>query len=103
MFKALFATITCFLQVTSSSLLEDFERIKHALPSLSFREARALFAEVNSRGGGVRVPKIQSKIEHFVVLLVENRAADHIFGCMMGDKEGFDGIPTVILKQIDRD
>ena len=29
--------------------------------------------------------------DHFVVLLMENRAADHVFGCM--DIDGFDGIP----------
>lgn len=36
----------------------------------------------------------QSKIEHMVVLFVENRAADHLFGCMLGDHPEFDGIPT---------
>jgi len=35
----------------------------------------------------------QQKIQHFVVLFMENRAADHIFGCMLGDKPGYDGIP----------
>jgi phospholipase C len=32
----------------------------------------------------------QRKIEHFVVLFLENRAADHFFGCM--DLPGFDGV-----------
>jgi phospholipase C len=30
--------------------------------------------------------------DHFVVLLMENRAADHVFGCM--GINGFDGIPS---------
>ena len=34
----------------------------------------------------------QDKIDHFVVLLVENHAADNIFGCM--NLTGFDGIPA---------
>lgn len=34
------------------------------------------------------------KIEHFVVLLMENRALDHVFGCIGGEGIiGLDGIP----------
>ena len=33
----------------------------------------------------------QGKIDHFVVLLMENHAADNLFGCM--NLTGFDGIP----------
>ena len=32
----------------------------------------------------------QNKIEHFVVLFLENRPADHFFGCM--DLPGFEGV-----------
>jgi len=39
-----------------------------------------------------RSPPHQNKIEHFVVLFLENRASDHIFGCM--DLPGFDGVPA---------
>ena len=35
----------------------------------------------------------QDKIEHFVVLFMENRATDYTFGCMLGDHPEFDGIP----------
>ena len=70
---------------------EEFERIKHALPGLSFEEAQALFAEAEP-APAKGFP--QEKIEHMVVLFVENRAADHIFGCMLGDHPEFDGIPT---------
>ena len=71
---------------------EEFERIKHALPGLSFEEAQALFAEAEPAPAKAAFP--QEKIEHMVVLFVENRAADHIFGCMLGDHPEFDGIPT---------
>ena len=38
-------------------------------------------------------PALQDKIEHFIVLFMENRAADHTFGCMLGENPEFDGIP----------
>ena len=36
-------------------------------------------------------PKSHAKIEHFVTLLLENRAWDHVFGCF--GLKGADGIP----------
>ncbi|KAK3280572.1 hypothetical protein CYMTET_11592 [Cymbomonas tetramitiformis] len=48
-----------------------------------------------ARFGAVRplhpAPPRQNKVDHFVVLYMENHAADQIFGCM--DLPGFDGIP----------
>ena len=40
-------------------------------------------------------PRRQQKVDHFVVLYQENRAFDHMFGCMLGDKPGFDGTPQM--------
>ena len=40
---------------------------------------------------GSRPPPRQQKIDHFVVLFMENRAFDHLIGCM--DLPGIDGIP----------
>ena len=38
-------------------------------------------------------PNGQPKIKHMVVMLMENRAADHFFGCMAGEGViGLDGI-----------
>ena len=38
-------------------------------------------------------PNGQPKIKHFVVMLMENRATDHFFGCMAGEGViGLDGI-----------
>jgi len=34
-----------------------------------------------------------ARIDHVVILLMENRAADHLLGCLMGTDKGFDGIP----------
>ena len=65
--------------------------MQERLPNLTFAEARDL---LTSAQRSTRVPKAQSKIEHLVVLFVENRAADHVFGCMLGDRPEFDGIPT---------
>jgi phospholipase C len=40
-----------------------------------------------------------AKIEHYVMLLMENRATDHTFGCMMGegliDGDGIDGTRSI--------
>ena len=40
---------------------------------------------------GAPAPPNAGKIKHFVTLLMENRAFDHLFGCMGLD--GVDGIP----------
>jgi hypothetical protein len=39
-------------------------------------------------------PRGQDKIEHFVVLFMENRGFDNLLGCMLGDTPGVDGIPS---------
>ena len=51
-------------------------------------------AELEARFGKVvpivAAPPRQDKVDHFVVLYMENHAADNFFGCMGLD--GFDGI-----------
>jgi phospholipase C len=74
-----------------------FEALKHDVVGRSFAEAKELFAEAGFPVGTHSAQHAafpQDKIEHMVVLFVENRAADHIFGCMLGDHPEFDGIPT---------
>jgi phospholipase C len=74
----------------------DFERVRVLLPTLEYRAAAALLREAKARVGP-RPPTLhfpQDKIEHMVVLFVENRASDHVWGCMLGDRRGFDGIPS---------
>ena len=62
-------------------------RLKAELHRLSAAEAKRRFGEILPRGPA---PPRQSKIDHFVVLYMENHAADNMFGCM--DLPGFDGI-----------
>ena len=64
--------------------------IQQVLPRISLSDARLLLQSAKLPR---RMPFPQSKIEHIVVDFVENRAADHIFGCMLGDHPEFDGIP----------
>jgi phospholipase C len=42
-------------------------------------------------GAPASAKKPSSKIDHFVVVFMENRAFDHILGCL--DRPGLDGIP----------
>ena len=72
-------------------------RLQHDVVGRSFAEAQDLFAAAGIPVGVHSAPAAkypQNKIEHMVVLFVENRAADHLFGCMLGDHPQFDGIPT---------
>jgi phospholipase C len=74
-----------------------FEALKHDVVGRSFAEAKELFAEAGFPVGTHSAQHAafpQDKIEHMVVLFVENRASDHIWGCMLGDRPGFDGIPS---------
>ena len=62
-------------------------RLKAELHALTPAQARERFGEITARGPP---PPRQDKIDHFVVLYMENHAADHFFGCM--DLPGFDSI-----------
>ena len=68
-------------------------KLKNELHLLTPEEAKRRFGSLSSdervHRAIARRPK-QSKIDHFVVLYMENHAADHFFGCM--DLPGFDGI-----------
>ena len=80
----------------STNLEAEFEMLRTTLPTLDYPEAKVLLQEAKARVGP-RPPTLmypQDKIEHMVVLFVENRASDHIWGCMLGDRPGFDGIPS---------
>jgi len=80
---------------------DEFEQIKRDLPTLTsaqaevrLQQAAAAAAAASIEEGAQQQHFPQSKIKHFVVLFMENRALDHTFGCMLGDKPGFDGIPS---------
>lgn len=66
---------------------ELIENLKNQIHLLTPEQARERFGAIQPRG---RAPPRQSKIDHVVVLFMENHAADHFFGCM--DLPGFDGV-----------
>eukprot|EP01044_Picomonas_judraskeda_P013718 COSAG03_NODE_2101_length_3123_cov_69.440807_1_plen_308_part_10 len=68
----------------------EFEALRTEIHLLSKEEAGRRFSAMKRRAQ----PPHQDKVDHMVVLFMENRAFDHIFGCMLGDKEGVDGIPS---------
>jgi phospholipase C len=61
--------------------------ITEALSTMSHHELLQRFGSLSPRGP---TPTHQDKIDHFVVLYMENRAFDHVFGCH--DVPGLDGI-----------
>ena len=71
----------------SAKLQAEFKRVRARLPTLEYAAAQALLREARARVG--RRPATlqypQEKIEHMVVLFVENRAFDHIFGALLSD------------------
>jgi hypothetical protein len=69
-----------------------FRALRDRLHLMTEAEAEASIASFPRPQRGTRYR--QHKIDHFVVLFMENRAADHMFGCMLGDTPGFDGIPS---------
>lgn len=66
----------------------DIERLKREIHTLHPAEAAARMAAIRHLE---QPPPRQSKIDHFVVLYMENHAFDHFLGCM--DLPGADGIP----------
>eukprot|EP01052_Picozoa_sp_SAG31_P036594 SAG31_NODE_4595_length_3106_cov_4.715996_2_plen_440_part_00 len=68
----------------------EFQALKRELHTLSPAEADRRFAEVQPLPNP---PPRQDKIDHMVVLFMENRAFDHVLGCLVGDKPGADGVP----------
>ena len=68
------------------------QQLKAELHLLTPTEQAARFDEIWSRYMLRSPPVRQTRIDHFVVLLMENRGADTIFGCM--GLKGFDGVPA---------
>ena len=69
--------------------IHDIKQILHLLsPEQANERMRQLHAV---HGRTAPPPRRQQKIDHFVVVYMENRAFDHIFGCH--DKPGIDGVP----------
>ena len=58
-----------------------FEKLKNRLHTMTPAEADAAFTAFPRPS---QPPPRQSKIDHFIVLFMENRSPDHVFGCMLG-------------------
>jgi hypothetical protein len=69
----------------ASSRMHD---LKAEIQGMTADEAKARFGDIRPLGPP---PPRQDKIDHMVVLFMENRAFDHILGCM--DHPEIDGIP----------
>ena len=63
---------------------------KHAYYDLLDMSPEEIREKYGAREQIYATPPRQDKIDHFVVLYMENHAADHYFGCM--GLPGFDGI-----------
>ena len=58
-----------------------FEKLKNTLHTMTPAEADAALTAFPRPS---QPPPRQSKIDHFIVLFMENRSPDHVFGCMLG-------------------
>ena len=66
---------------------DAIDELKRSIFGLSADEISTRFGEIKARS---TTPPRQDKIDHFVVLMMENHATDHFLGCM--DLPGLDGI-----------
>ena len=69
----------------------EFERLRQTLHTFSRGDAAKVFAAVEPLRAP---PPRQDKIDHVVVLFMENRPFDQILGCLAGDRPGVTGIPS---------
>lgn len=79
------ADVTKTHEAWSSTLEAEFERLRTTLPTMDYEAASALLQEAKTRVGPRPATLLypQDKIDHMVVLFVENRASDHIWGCTL--------------------
>ena len=70
-----------------TNLRDSIERLKGEIHMLDAAEAATRLREISRR----TPPPRQNKVDHMVVLFMENRPSDHYFGCM--NLPGMDGIP----------
>ena len=69
----LISLATCAL----ASLTSDFDALKHEIPTLDETEIRMRLKALRARTLAAPPRPHQDKIDHFVVLLMENHAADN--------------------------
>lgn len=86
MMKAAACAVLGLATVASAS--PRMREIQKEIATMGPAELLEKFGTVEPMGPA---PTHQDKIDHFVVLFMENRAFDHLFGCL--DKPGVDGVP----------
>jgi len=86
-------TTTTTAAAAAGSRLAALSRLKAEIHTLSPEEANARLASLASSGGPP--PPRQDKIDHFVVLFMENQAADVFAGCM--DLPGLDSLRNATI------
>ena len=67
------------------------EELKGILHKLTPAEAKRRIDHLRAKSAGDPPPSRQDKIDHFVVVFMENHAFDNMLGCF--DLPGIDGIP----------
>ena len=73
---------------------ESIERLKHEVMTLSADQITSRLEMLRLTAPPPR-SRAAKKIDHFVVMFLENRAFDHMLGCLASDIPGVDGIdPT---------
>eukprot|EP00040_Diaphanoeca_grandis_P010927 m.55987 g.55987 ORF g.55987 m.55987 type:complete len:100 (+) comp22165_c0_seq2:120-419(+) len=77
--------------VTSTKLEGEFMRLKSKIHTLSEEQAVARIEELRTLHDADPPPPRQDKVDHVVVLLMENHAFDQMLGCM--NLKGADGVP----------
>ena len=78
---------------------EEFTALKLELHTLPAAEAALRFGDVEPLASP---PPRQGRIDHLVVLFMENRPFDQVLGCLVGERGGANGIPKHGLR-ISRD
>mmetsp|Transcript_94372 Transcript_94372/g.270274 ORF Transcript_94372/g.270274 Transcript_94372/m.270274 type:complete len:609 (-) Transcript_94372:146-1972(-) len=77
--------------VKDKTPIDLFDELKNKLHQLHPKAAKEGIETLRQQLGNFPTPTHQDKIDHFVVLYMENHAFDNYLGCM--DIEGIDGIP----------
>ena len=87
--SAMLSLLAAMALISSASASRELHELKTRLSRMTAAQIIEEVGDIKALGA---TPPHQSKIEHFVVLFMENRAFDHMLGCM--DIPGIDGIPA---------
>lgn len=84
------AAVSALLNFSNATAAFDraaaFNSLKAEMHTLTPQDATRRLKELRTQMGGTPTPPRQDKIDHVVVLLMENHAADNMIGCMVRAK-----------------